>query len=139
MSDRGYTRFQKSGNTFWDFLEKLKDIRLEQIRRLTISKYHVFNDSYTINRICRIFPSIERLNVSIERMDNLIQFINSLNCLLSASFYLESNKDSIMDDIEKSNLSSFTYRLDGSSLHLWMKKEVRIKYIKILSLIFFFL
>lgn len=138
MLGRTLEDFKKSGLTIWDFFEKVKDLQFKQIRVLTICDYHVIRDSYTIDRLCQLFPCIERLHVSIERIDNIIQFIDSLEYLSSVSFNLKflSNNELIINRMEESILSTFTYRFDGSCLHMWIKKEVSIECINLILIHF---
>jgi hypothetical protein len=146
MSERIYEPFQDTDTHFWDFFEKIKDFRFEQIRSLTISEYHIIGDSYTIFRLCHLFPNIERLDVSIRRLDNIIQLINSLEYLSSATFTLKYFSDDekkyfmfqpelIVDRIRSLLISTFTCQLDGLCLRMWIKKEVSCEYIKLILII----
>jgi hypothetical protein len=125
MSEEMYADFEKSGRMFSDFLWKIEDLQFDHIHELTISHHHVINDSYTIERLCRVFPNLQRLDISIEGIDAIIQFINSLNYLSSLSFQFKCplNNQLILDRIEESIVSSFTYRFTKSSVHIWIDKN----------------
>ncbi|CAF1411599.1 unnamed protein product, partial [Rotaria sp. Silwood1] len=134
MTEITYEHFQNSGRNFSDFLQKIKGLQFEQIRTLTISEYHIINDSYTIHQLCHLFPYIERLHVSIGRLDHIIQLINSFKYLSSISFTLKylSNDEKefyilkpelIIGRIRSLLMSTFAYQLNDSCLHMWIKKE----------------
>ena len=129
MTEETYGVFLNSNKNFSDFVQKIKDRALEQIRGLTISEYHVMHDSYIINRLCHFFPKIERLHVSIKRIDNIIQFIHSCEYLSNASFNLHFLSDDErntfifrLDCLRPLLTSTFTYHLDGVCLRMWIKK-----------------
>jgi len=132
MSERNYEYFQNSGRNFLDFLEKIKDLQFEQIRVLIISKYHIIGDSYTINQLSRLFPFIERLHVSIKRLDNIIEIINNFQYLSNVSFdlkFLSNNEKEYLILKPELIISTLTYKLDDSCFDIWIKKEVNIEYI----------
>ena len=74
MSNETFEEFQNIGR---NFLDNIQDLQLKQIRELKISDYHIIDDSYTIDRLCYIFPSIERLHVSIGQIICGLQFVQS--------------------------------------------------------------
>lgn len=125
MSQEYYIDFKRSGQTFSNFFWKIKGLRLDHIRELTISHYHVIDNSYIIDRLCRLFPNLERLDVAVESINPIIQLINNFDYLSSVSFQLKCSLDNqrILDRIEDSIVSSFTYQFTKSSIHIWINKN----------------
>ncbi|CAF1332468.1 unnamed protein product, partial [Rotaria sordida] len=131
MSNRTFEEFQNSGR---NFLDNIQDLELKQIRELKISDYHIIDDSYTIDRLCYIFPSIERLHVSIGQLNTIVQLINCFKYLSIISLNLKylSNKEKeyfalkselIIDQIRQMMILTYKYQMTNSCLHLWIKKE----------------
>ncbi len=126
MSQENYADLKRSGRTFSNFLWKIEDLRLDHIHELTISHHHVINDSNIIDRLCRLFTNLERLDISIESIDPIIQVINNFDYLSSVSFQFKCslNNQLIIDRIEDSIISTFTYRFTKSSVHIWINKNL---------------
>ncbi|CAF4079408.1 unnamed protein product [Rotaria sordida] len=131
MSNRTFEEFQNSGR---NFLDNIQDLQLKQIRELKISDYHIIDDSYTIDRLCYIFPSIERLHVSIGQLNTIVQLINCFQYLSIISLNLKylSDKEKeyfalkselIIDQIRQMMILTYKYQMTNSCLHLWIKKE----------------
>ncbi|CAF1329460.1 unnamed protein product, partial [Rotaria sordida] len=112
-----------------NFLDNIQDLQLKQIRELKISDYHIIDDSYTIDRLCYIFLSIERLHVSIGQLNTIVQLINCFKYLSIISLNLKylSDKEKeyfalksqlIIDQIRQMMILIYKYQMANSCLHL---------------------
>ncbi|CAF4338788.1 unnamed protein product [Rotaria sp. Silwood2] len=120
---------------FADFFQQTRNMRLEQIRQLTICNHYVISNHYIIGRICRLFPCIQQLNVSIRRVDDMIALIDGLKRLSNASFIFKSlsnnDKQSLWSKVK--TIINETYRLEDSCLHVWIENRIDISHPKLIS------
>ncbi|CAF4123406.1 unnamed protein product, partial [Rotaria sordida] len=139
MSNETFEEFQNIGR---NFLDNIQDLQLKQICELKISDYHIIDDLYTIDQLCCIFPSIERLHISIGRLNTIIQLINCFKYLSIISLnlkylsdkekeYFASKSELIIDQIRQMIILTYKYQMANPCLHLWIKKEIEIEAIKI--------
>ncbi|CAF4196160.1 unnamed protein product, partial [Rotaria sordida] len=131
MSNETFEEFQNIGR---NFLDNIQDLQLKQICELKISDYHIIDDLYTIDQLCCIFPSIERLHISIGRLNTIVQLINCFKYLSIISLnlkylsdkekeYFASKSELIIDQIRQMIILTYKYQMANSCLHLWIKKE----------------
>ncbi|CAF4143931.1 unnamed protein product, partial [Rotaria sordida] len=109
-------------------------MRLKQIRTLTICNRYVVNNRYIASRICRIFPCVKQLHVSVEQADDMIVLIDGLKHLSSASFVFKSLSDNDKQNLwqKAETIINGVYRLQDSYLHILIKNRVNILHRKVI-------
>jgi hypothetical protein len=122
------------------FLEEMRHKPMEKIRKLEIGNCYVDDDDgdndndYSIEDLCCIFPRVEHLSVAHPCSEEQISsFITAFKYLSNASFsyaqwcFRETNPEdnrfeiqSVLDQIRRHHNLDYTYRLDSSSVHIWI-------------------
>lgn len=120
------------------FLEEIESNTFCKIRNLDVGNRYTINDDYeddyNLERLCYIFPQIERLHIdhwcSVVRVLGLIRKFDKLS---NVSFHISNwfvdeegqqknitEVKSILDLHRTKQNNDFTYRFDRSCVHLWL-------------------
>ncbi len=94
----------------------------EQIKQLNV------NDTLSnmnIDQICKIFPKLEHISISIKETEDIVQILNKFPYLTSATIYWTGFSRRLLSVVdrclqENSIHTDGTYRLSRNSLNVWM-------------------
>ena len=115
------------------FLKLVGNKRLHKIRTLNISRTAMRALDYNVDHLFTVFPNIEHLRIHQQcSIEQIFGFLHGFRCLSFASFHFTqqsqhlaerqhgSNLQSTLDQIQRVQNLSYTYRIDHSRIYFWL-------------------
>jgi hypothetical protein len=116
-------------------VQQLRGNRFEQIRSLEMNSAMIFDDNFSVEQLCSIFPRVERLHVQAITTATMIRMIDGFKCLSNASFAFPSLPAITRDywlvkpewaiyGTQRLTKNTYSCGYDGSYLHVWISEQV---------------
>jgi hypothetical protein len=111
------------------------NIVFKKIRSLCVREIHTRANlpiQLNVNRLCIVFPRLERLNMGLTSRHDLLSLIDGLKYLSIAKFELNHSlsrssqvtQNWLIKNSSRLNTNkNFTFKLINNTIHLWMNHE----------------